>query len=78
MEDFSISTMQRQPISSSNLKTVGYDANTQTLEIEFHQGGVYQYDDVPENVYRGLLEAESAGTYFYREIRDNYPTTHLG
>lgn len=34
--------MQRQPISSSNLKTVGYDADTQVLEIEFHHGGVYQ------------------------------------
>jgi KTSC domain len=33
--------MERQPVSSSNLKSVGYDPRSRTLEIEFHNGGVY-------------------------------------
>lgn len=65
--------MQRHPISSSNLESVGYDAATHTLEIEFHHGGIYQYVNVPESVYRALLDAVSAGSYFHDNIRDVYP-----
>lgn len=65
--------MERHPISSSNLESVGYDATTRTLEIEFHHGGIYQYVNVPESVYRALLGAASAGSYFHENIRDVYP-----
>lgn len=43
-----------------------------TLEIEFHSGGVYQYFNVPESVYVGLLHAASKGSYFHEQIRDRY------
>ena len=46
--------MDRTPVSSSNLASVGYDPSTKTLEIEFNDGAVYQYDDVPESEYTGL------------------------
>lgn len=49
--------MKRQSVSSSNLASVGYDAENEILEIEFNHGGVYQYYDVPESVYRGLMSA---------------------
>jgi len=39
--------MKRQPVESSNLASVGYDAARQILEIEFNHGGIYQYYDVP-------------------------------
>ena len=35
--------MIRQPVSSSNIRSIGYDSESNTLEIEFHSGGVYQY-----------------------------------
>ncbi|WP_394854027.1 KTSC domain-containing protein [Citrobacter freundii] len=38
--------MIRQPVSSSNLQSVGYDQATSTLEIAFHSGGIYQYSRV--------------------------------
>ena len=56
--------MQRVPVSSSNIASVGYDDNTHTLEVEFHSGHVYQYFDVPKDVYDGLLTAGSVGKYF--------------
>jgi hypothetical protein len=28
--------MERQPVKSSNLRSIGYDAFTKTLEVEFH------------------------------------------
>lgn len=38
--------MDRTPVSSTNLKSVGYDAVNRVLEIEFHDGGIYQYFNV--------------------------------
>lgn len=65
--------MNRTPVSSSNLRSVGYDPGTNTLEIEFLNGGIYQYSGVPESVYRGLMAAESHGRYFHAHIKDVYP-----
>ena len=35
--------MMRIPVASSNVATVGYDEATNTLEVEFKDGSVYQY-----------------------------------
>lgn len=64
--------MRRQPVSSSNLYSVGYDSETSTLEIEFRDGSVYQYFNVPARVYEALMSAGSHGQYFHRNIRDVY------
>lgn len=64
--------MNRQPVQSSNLRTVGYDSDTHILEIEFHHGGVYQYFDVPEDIFQGLLSASSKGKYHHRFIKKAY------
>ena len=64
--------MKRTPVQSSNLLSVGYDSDTQTLEIEFRDGGIYQYYGVPEMVYRQLLTATSHGKFFHAHIRDVY------
>lgn len=65
--------MNRVSVSSSNLASVGYDPETQTLEIEFHDGGIYQYFGVPLHVHRGLMSAGSHGKYFHANIKDVYP-----
>jgi len=65
--------MKRTPVISSNLKSVGYDPKTRVLEIEFLNGAVYQYDNVPLEVYKGLMKASSHGKYFHAHIRDRYP-----
>lgn len=64
--------MQRQFVESSMLRSVGYDRDTQTLEVEFQHGGIYHYFDVEEDTYKELLEAESIGHYFNECIRDQY------
>lgn len=61
--------MQRTTVSSSNLKSVGYDAQSQTLEIEFNKGDVYQYLTVPQSVYLGLMKASSKGEFFDSNIK---------
>jgi hypothetical protein len=70
--------MRRRPVSSSNLRSVGYDPETSTLEIEFHNGGTYQYFGVPTSAYRSLMGAGSHGGYFHSHIKDVYPDAKVG
>lgn len=64
--------MERQPVSSSNVASVGYDEASNTLEIEFHNGTVYQYFDVPQNVAQALVSASSVGSYLASNIKGHY------
>lgn len=66
--------MQRVPVSSSNLASVGYVASQQVLEIEFLNRRIYQYFGVPIQIYTGLMNASSHGSYFNSMIKDaGYP-----
>ena len=69
--------MIRMAVASSNIREVGYEPSTMTLEVEFWDGSVYQYFDVPEAVYEELMTAESVGSYHYHNIRENYHYTKL-
>lgn len=69
--------MNRTPVVSSNLASVGYDADSMTLEVEFLSGSVYQYFDVPASEFQQLLSAASVGRYFCQFIRDSYRCTQL-
>ena len=69
--------MKRETVNSSNLRSVGYDRSTQTLEVEFNSGGIYQYSQVPENIYNGLMDASSHGRYFNHAIKNKYPTRRV-
>lgn len=64
--------MNREPVTSSNIKAVGYDPSTNVLEVEFSSGTIYQYADVPAQVYKDLMEAESVGRYFAANVRNVY------
>lgn len=68
--------MDRTAVRSTNIIAAGWeqdqDSDTGTLEVEFKQGIVYQYADVPEWVYKGLVFAQSPGKYFNQNILDAY------
>ena len=63
--------MQMIPVNSSDLASVGYLGST--LRIQFHKGGMYEYDNVPYQVYAGLMNAASKGHYFHTHIKGLYP-----
>lgn len=65
--------MDRTPVRSSNIRSVGYDPAARTLEVQFHSGGIYQYSGVPEAVYQGFMRAASKGSYFHDHIKGRYP-----
>ncbi len=69
--------MLRQVVLSSSLRSVGYDAAKQELEVEFKNGGIYRYSEVEPAVARGLLRAESKGSYFLEHVRDKFSTTKV-
>ncbi len=70
--------MDRIPVKSSNIDSVGYDDNNKVLEIEFHSGGVYQYSKVEQELYDKLMRASSKGQFFHRFIKDIFPTKKVG
>ena len=64
--------IERQPVVSSDIASIGYDEATQTLEIEFRATGVYRYFSVPHAVRDSLLATPSPGKYFLQNIKGKY------
>lgn len=64
-------------VESSNINTVQYDEGICVLTIKFHNGGTYQYYNVPLDIYKNLMAAESHGSYFHKYIKNNYETRKI-
>jgi hypothetical protein len=64
---------EMQPVASSNVQSIGYDENTETLYIRFLNGSLYIYKNVPIMVYEQLLGAPSVGSYMHRNIKGVFP-----
>ena len=68
--------MERAPVSSSMIRSIGYDPDTRSLEIEFIKGGsVWLYSEFPPEEYEALQGADSAGKFFLSRIKGKYPET---
>jgi hypothetical protein len=62
--------MQRVPVESSSIASIGYAPQERVLELEFRQSGeVYQYFDVPAEDYAAFLGADSKGTYLNQQFK---------
>lgn len=62
--------MEREPVSSSLVESVGYDPDEEILEVALENGRIYQYRQVPESTYQEFLAADSLGRHFNRYIRE--------
>ncbi len=69
--------MDRTPVSSSSIASIGYDEASRTLEVEFVSGSAYRYFGVPEQIHSELMAAPSKGGYFNAEIRERFPYAQL-
>lgn len=67
--------ISRSPVQSSIIKTVGYDAETETLAVEFHSGRIYHYADVSQKKVDALLCSESMGKHFGIHIKPHHTCT---
>lgn len=70
--------MERQNIDSTMIRSIGYDADNSTLEIEFNNGEVWQYFDLPESTWYEFDASDSKGKFFNREIKKQYPESRIG
>jgi hypothetical protein len=60
-----------QAVQSNQVKAIGYDPETKTLAVTFNYGNaLYQYPDVEQATFDAFKEAESAGTFFGKHIKD--------
>ena len=50
-------------LKSSNIVSAGYNSHTRKMYIKFHNGGVYEYSEVPEHVWDEFMKEESHGKY---------------
>jgi hypothetical protein len=67
--------MRMKWVDSSILRCVGYDAKSEVLRLEFHNGSFYDYHGVPLFEVKRLLRSPSLGQYYNQNIRDRYPFT---
>jgi len=66
-------TIKMIPVSSENIQSVGYNSEENILRICFIGNDIlYDYDDVPEYIYEGLLNADSKGKFHRKEIMNRY------
>jgi|SRR5215470_5325983 len=71
------SHIARQPVHSQALAAVGYSKRLRALEVEFVNGAVYRYSNVPPEIYRDLLGAPSKAQFYDANVRGHFPSVHV-
>lgn len=69
--------MDREKVTSRSIAAIGYDPKRHVLEIEFKNGGIYQYAAVSEKIHKKLMAADAKGAYFNVTIRPVYPMVRI-
>jgi len=72
-----VSHIRRAPVDSSAIASVGYSKRLHALEIEFVNGAIYRYLDVPSSLYRELVKSNSRARFYDKNIRGHYRSVHV-
>jgi hypothetical protein len=64
--------VERSKVSSSKIRSVGYDERARTLEVEHSDGSVYQYTGVSQEVHRRLMAAPSVVSFYQDRIEEDF------
>jgi hypothetical protein len=67
-----VSRIKRVPVESRALAAVGYSKRLRALEIEFRNGAIYRYLEVPPAAYEALMNAPSKARFYDENIRGKY------
>jgi hypothetical protein len=68
---------QMTPVSSSQVKEIGYDAAKQELYVSWHSGKTSVYSGVPALVHQDLLHAPSVGKSLNMTVKPRYPHRYV-
>lgn len=64
--------------NSTCFSAVGYDKDAEILFVQFRESGtIYSYDNVPQEIYDEMNNADSMGGYYNRNIKGVYTSTRL-
>jgi hypothetical protein len=69
--------MDRKRVSGSQIRSVGYEPSSQTLEIEFASGSLVQYTRVSAEIHRRLMASPSPGSFFQDRIEDEFTARRI-
>lgn len=74
--------MEMIKIESTNIESIGYKKEAHlnkcgTLRIVFQHGGIYDYKNVPNNIWEEFLKVSSKGSFFHRKILNNFHSTKV-
>lgn len=69
--------MIRSRVTSNPFRSIGYDAKTKTLEVEYKNGRRYHLSGVPSGVHYNLVNADSIGNHYNLNIRNKYKTQEM-
>jgi hypothetical protein len=72
-----VSHIRREPLASRALAAAGYSKRLHIMEIEFCNGAIYRYLDIPASVYRDFLSAESKTQFYDWNIKGRYRSLRL-
>ena len=61
--------MKRTHVNSSVLRSYAYEPQSKIFEVKLVSGEVYQYYDVPQELYDWFLKAKSKGNYYNTVIK---------
>jgi len=64
-------------VSSSSIRSVGYDERGRVLEMEFSDGRIVQYSGVSVEVHRRLVSAPSIVSYFRDNIEESFTARRI-
>ena len=67
--------IERIPVSSSHIASIGYHPVRKIMEVEFKSGPVYRYHGVEADTHKKFMESESKGKHFNENFRN---TIHHG
>ncbi len=65
-------------VVSSNISRIAYNENDQFLYVEFLNGSIYVYKNVPSVIFNELMISPSHGSYLSRQIKPFYPYEKIG
>lgn len=64
--------IEMKRVSAGKLRSIGYDASARTLQAEFDDGRVMQYQGVGQEIWRRLSSASSMWSYFRDNIEEDF------
>ena len=70
--------MTQNLAASKILKSAGYSSEFEILEVVFLDGAIYQFYNVPKELYDQFMKEKAKSKFFSAQIRNTYPFSRTG